>query len=88
MPPPAESTTQQSEQSAPVAPQILPAAIPADTNIFTQNDTPQKEKRRHSSERKSEKHLTEAEKAVRMIHKMERAERERRDRLRREQTGN
>ncbi|GLV36786.1 suppressor of sable [Carabus blaptoides fortunei] len=80
------AAAQQSEQPTPVAPQILPAPIPADTNIFTQNDTPQKEKRRHSSDRKSDKHLTEAEKAVRMIHKMERAERERRDRMRREQT--
>lgn len=42
-------------------------------------------KRRHSTDRKSEKHLTEAEKSVRYLHKLERAERERRERIRKEQ---
>lgn len=63
----------------------MPAPIPTDTEMFSKHHEEHGRKKRHSTERRGEKHLTEAEKSVRYLHKLERAERERRERLRKEQ---
>lgn len=79
-----EEVPQEAAGAPPAQPEaILPAAVPQDANAFTKLDPHRK--RRHSTERKPEKHLTEAEKSVRFLHKLERAERERRERFRKEQ---
>lgn len=85
IPPQTEENVAPPTQNAPE--QILPAPIPTDTNIFKRNEPHADRKKRHSTEKKADRHLTEAEKSVRYLHKLERAERERRERLRKEQFG-
>lgn len=71
------------EAPQPAEPEKKPETEPVADPNFAKLE--QHRKHRHSTDRKSDKHLTEAEKSVRYLHKLERAERDRRDRLRKEQ---